>query len=265
MPPKGQKLSLSARDKISVARSIPKVDCLCLNCGTSFKTHRSEVKRGGGKFCCKQCEGDYRRGVPQSKETCLKKSLVLKGRSHSESHKINIKTGAKNRWKRNEEHERASETAKNRPPVSKATRKKMRAAQLKVQSQYDIQLRRVESLIGGFWYGNVRYWYTETPQYCEKFNKEFKERVRAFWGYQCFECGTPQNGRKLGIHHVHYDKRMCCNGSPQDVIPLCGKCHSKTNYNREYWEDYFTELLYGYCPDGKCFFTKEEMKEFQGV
>jgi hypothetical protein len=119
---------------------------------------------------------------------------------------------------------------------------------------------QLEKLLGGFWYGNVRY--PDVPKYCEKFNREFKERVRAFWNYQCFECGSPQNGIKHAVHHVHYDKKMCCNGSPQDVVPLCDYCHGRTQANREYWEDHFTDLLYANDPNGKCFFTKEEYESF---
>lgn len=116
-----------------------------------------------------------------------------------------------------------------------------------------------EKFVGGFWYGSVKY--DSDVKYCEKFNFDFKERVRAYWGYKCFECGKPQSKKRLSVHHVHYDKRMCCNGSPRDVVPLCVSCHNKTNYNREYWENHFTELLYAYSQDGKCFFTKKEMKE----
>jgi hypothetical protein len=120
--------------------------------------------------------------------------------------------------------------------------------------------KQIEFLLGGFWYGNVRY--PDVPKYCEKFNVGFKERVRAYWNYQCFECGELQNGAKHCVHHVHYDKKMCCNGSPQDVIPLCKQCHTKTNYNRDFWEDHFTELLYANDPNGKCFFTKKEYEKF---
>jgi hypothetical protein len=116
-------------------------------------------------------------------------------------------------------------------------------------------------IVGGIWYGNVRY---GNNPYCEKFNNDLRERVRAFWGYQCFNCGTPQNGTKLHIHHIHYNKKTCCDGSPHDMIPLCNTCHGKTNHNRDYWEDHFTELLYAWNPDGKCFFTKEEMVTFIG-
>lgn len=114
---------------------------------------------------------------------------------------------------------------------------------------------------GGVWYGGVIY--NDRPQYCERFTEEFKERVRAYWGYKCFECDIPQNGVKLPIHHVHYDKKMCCNGSPHDVVPLCPSCHSQTNHHRDYWEKHFTDLIYLYNPKGKCFLTKEEMKIYR--
>lgn len=116
-----------------------------------------------------------------------------------------------------------------------------------------------ESHIGGYWYGNVRYY--DNP-YCEKWTENLRERVRAFFNYTCFECGVKQNGRKINVHHVHYDKKTCCNGSPHDLVPLCPECHTKTNFNRDYWEDHFTERLYAVSPDGKCFFTKEEYAEF---
>ena len=111
------------------------------------------------------------------------------------------------------------------------------------------------------WYGGVKY-YDGRPQYCEKFNSNFKGRARAFWGYTCFECGELEVSKKHAVHHIHYDKKMCCNGSPKDVVVLCHSCHAATNSNRDYWERHFTELLYAYHPDGKCYFTKEEMKSY---
>jgi hypothetical protein len=126
----------------------------------------------------------------------------------------------------------------------------------KRDSDYTLQL--FEAYVGGFWYGNVDY-KVKPGEYCGQFNDEFRERVRAYWGYKCVECGTPQAKIRLSVHHVHYDKKMCCNGSPRDVVPLCASCHLKTNFNRDYWENHFTELIYAYHPGGKCFFTKEEM------
>jgi len=123
---------------------------------------------------------------------------------------------------------------------------------------YESKLKITEYQVGGFWYGNVID--NENYKYCEKFNGNFKERVRSFWYYKCFICDEPQHGKKLAVHHIHYDKKMCCNGSPQDCVPLCNACHSATNSDRDIWEDFLTKKLYSIYPDGKCFFTKDEMR-----
>lgn len=99
--------------------------------------------------------------------------------------------------------------------------------------------------------------------YCPKFTREFKERVRVWFGYICPNCGTPQNREKLGVHHVHYNKDTCCDGSIPLFVPLCKPCHGKTNgkKNRVQSEQHFTELIntwYG----GKCYFTREEMAAY---
>jgi hypothetical protein len=95
--------------------------------------------------------------------------------------------------------------------------------------------------------------------YCPKFNNEFKKRVRAFFGYQCVECGTPQNGKKLVVHHVNFNKLSCCDTTIPLFVSLCASCHGKTNHKREYWEQHFTDIIKNYY-EGKCYFTKDEME-----
>ena len=83
--------------------------------------------------------------------------------------------------------------------------------------------------------------------YCQKFNEEFKEKIREQYGRQCFICGMTeeQNGRKLCIHHINYDKNCLCNESKCYFVPLCMSCHGKTNNNRWFWE----RLLTACCED----------------
>ena len=97
------------------------------------------------------------------------------------------------------------------------------------------------------WKGGLSY-----GKYCSKFNNEFKERVRKFFDYKCQSCGSPENGRKLSVHHVNYDKRVCCNDGIPLFIPLCQKCHLKTNHNRDYWEETLTNYVMIYF-DGYSF------------
>lgn len=169
---------------------------------------------------------------------------------------------------------------KNRPPASDITRAKMSASlkgkklpkrSLEQRKKISIsQKKRYEDPLlhkrlsdarkGRFcgsnhpnWKGGVSF-----EPYCILFNEEFKERSRAWFDYICVECGTPQNGERHTVHHVNFNKMSCCDDTQPLFVLLCRSCHSKTNYNREYWEEYFTEMIDGYY-QGKCYFSKEEM------
>jgi len=102
------------------------------------------------------------------------------------------------------------------------------------------------------WRGGVSF-----EPYCPKFNNEFKKRVRDFFENGCVLCGKTQenNGRKLYVHHVNYDKAVCCNKGKPLFVPLCRNCHAKTNFNREYWEEYFTDLINDKY-NGQCYLPK---------
>lgn len=97
--------------------------------------------------------------------------------------------------------------------------------------------------------------------YCEKFDDDLKERVREFFNGCCYVCGVGQSelGYKLDVHHVNYNKMVCCNDVKPLFVPLCRSCHMKTNFDREYWEEFFTVSL-EYLTDGECFIKKEVKK-----
>jgi len=73
-------------------------------------------------------------------------------------------------------------------------------------------------------------------------NKTYKEQIRFRDGYKCQICGKPEieNIRKLDVHHIDYNKK---NLDLNNLISLCISCHIKTNYNRNYWEEYLRALL----------------------
>lgn len=99
------------------------------------------------------------------------------------------------------------------------------------------------------WKGGISF-----EPYCPKFNENFKERVREFFGRKCVLCGKTEeeSNRKLCVHHVNYDKMVCCNDNRKLFVALCVKCHAKTNKNREYWETRFLHIIDSLY-DGKCF------------
>jgi len=78
--------------------------------------------------------------------------------------------------------------------------------------------------------------------YSFDFNDELKELIRRRDNYNCRECGRPQEKQKypLSVHHINYDK---FDTDPENLTSLCNRCHAKTNYNREFWTQYFQSEL----------------------
>jgi hypothetical protein len=76
------------------------------------------------------------------------------------------------------------------------------------------------------------------------FNDKLKEEIRKRDNYKCQgkDCGIPEIecDENLTVHHIDYDKD---NLSEVNLISLCRGCNTKANFNREYWEEYFTKLM----------------------
>lgn len=98
--------------------------------------------------------------------------------------------------------------------------------------------------------------------YCPKWTPELRERIRAFFNYECILCGksTEENGKALSCHHVEYNKEACCDGKLVHFAALYNSCHSKTNYNRKYWE-YIIHTIIKEIYNDRSYFTKEEYKQ----
>lgn len=99
------------------------------------------------------------------------------------------------------------------------------------------------------WQGGISF-----GKYCPKFNDEFKEYIRDKFGRVCFQCGKTEeeNGRRLSVHHVNYDKNCGCAETEEDkkvddgtcqFIPLCISCNVQANYDRDKWEIFFKNKL----------------------
>lgn len=75
-----------------------------------------------------------------------------------------------------------------------------------------------------------------------EFDEQLKENIQQRDNYKCQLCGVPQREciKKLSIHHIDYNKQ---NLSEVNLITLCISCNVKANFNREYWEYYFTQLM----------------------
>ena len=77
--------------------------------------------------------------------------------------------------------------------------------------------------------------------YCYKFNDRLKNAVRKRDNYTCQRCDKKQkkHGKKLCVHHIHFDKENCY----PDLISLCNKCHLIVNHKRNSSERKFMKNL----------------------
>jgi hypothetical protein len=84
------------------------------------------------------------------------------------------------------------------------------------------------------WKGGI-----SSEPYSFEFNNTLKKEVRK---NNCTICGMSneeslnKTGDSLYVHHIDYNKK---NSDMNNLVALCVSCHSKTNFNREYWKKYF--------------------------
>lgn len=104
------------------------------------------------------------------------------------------------------------------------------------------------------WKGGISF-----DPYCEKFNNEFKERVREFFSRRCIICNKTEEeeGRKMSVHHVDYDKQVCCNDRSPAFVCVCSRHNLIANGNRDKWS-YIFHYIISEIYDGKCYYTKDE-------
>jgi len=71
-------------------------------------------------------------------------------------------------------------------------------------------------------------------------DKRFKAGIRERDGFTCQNPDCRGNSDGLTIHHVDYDKKNC---EPENLITLCTSCNARANFNREFWEAGYKELI----------------------
>ena len=83
------------------------------------------------------------------------------------------------------------------------------------------------------WKGGLSY-----EPYSTDWTKILKLSIKQRDNFTCQLCKVTQEGKALSIHHINYNKKNC---NPNNLISLCRSCHSKTNFNRNYWIKLFTK------------------------
>ena len=184
------------------------------------------------------------RGWVHSQESRQKRRETLTGRPHPhrgypaspESRQKNRDShlghpglpGDLNPTKRPEVREKIRKAALGRSP-NQATREKMSKARLG-KPRPDIQGERNYRWRGGI---------SKEP-YPFTFDKLYKEKIRERDGRRCVLCGTLENGKRLHVHHIDFDKR---NMNPLMKASLCASCHPWTTGHREASQKILTQII----------------------
>lgn len=184
-------------------------------------------------------------------------SEMYSGRTLSEEHKKKISESHMG-IKHTEESKRKISEVKKGTVISEETRIKI-SEKSKGRKHTEEAKRKIGKCSKGriagdkhpFWKGGISF-----EPYCPKFNEDFKERVRDFFGRACVMCNEIETKPKMSVHHVTYNKNSCCDNSKPLFVTLCKVCHAKVNHNREYWNEYFTQIINEQY-NGECYLKKD--------
>ena len=242
---KSSKKIVAECDKCGKMREIRKDSYreLCVSCSQKGKKLSEEHKRKTGKTLKgKYCgENSWMYGKHLSVETKKKlsecrsgKNHHMYGKHHSEETKRKLSEKAKLRLKNPENH----------PMLGKHHTEEAK------RKMSEAHLGKGMGVDHPNWKGGVSF-----EPYCEKFDDEFKEKIRNEFNRTCFLCNRTEeeimeemksrnkSEHRLSIHHVNYNKNCLCSDSKCEFVPLCISCHTKTNFNRGYWEKLITDKL----------------------
>ena len=78
--------------------------------------------------------------------------------------------------------------------------------------------------------------------YCEIWvDKDYKNSIKERDNNKCQNpyC-RHKNDSNLMVHHVNYDKKCC---HPWNLITICGSCHSRSNFNRNFWKKLYANII----------------------
>jgi DNA-directed RNA polymerase subunit RPC12/RpoP len=248
-----------------------RIKSFCQECGKEFETYPNIIESGGGKYCSRECYSkvmvrlqknkSIRTRVKRICQECGKEFTIKPSRSKHGGGKYcsraclgksnsKFKLGSNNpHWKGGMIKRICQECNKEFEVCPARNNSSIYCSnKCKIKSQTKLLLGKNNPN----WRGG-----TSFEPYCIKFNKNFKNRVRAFFGYKCVECGKTQeeNGISLSVHHVNYNKMACCDGVESIFVALCVHHHIISNFNRGYWEKHYTDIIntqYG----GQCYIPK---------
>lgn len=174
-------------------------------------------------------------------------SGVYKHRLHTEVEKRNLSFKAKLQVHKkghhlSEEHKKKlSLVKKGKPGLTKGKHWKLSEEQCKKWKEVALKNGNGKWMKGrtrekcANWRGGLSF-----EPYTTDWTQTLKKAIRQRDNYICRLCRSLQGDQAHCVHHINYIKKNC---NSDNLITLCRPCHTKTNANRKYWQNYFTDLI----------------------
>lgn len=191
-----------------------KVKRICEICGTEFPLHPSLTKNGEGRFCSRECAAKW----------C---SEQFKGENNPNWRGGKVKG--------------ICEICGKEVPTIPSVIKKGNGRFCSLQCAGKWYSKHFSGKNSPQWKGGLSF-----EPYCIKFDFAFKEYIRDKFGRICFLCPKTEeeNGKRLSVHHVNYNKDCGCDGDETcQFVPLCIGCNAKVNSNRKMWEKKIKDMM----------------------
>lgn len=231
------------------------VDRACKYCKEDFKIQivskgkrKGELKRDQ-KFCSNQCKNDWLKdtswediiGHERANEIRQERSEQVSGNKNpscdpivakkiSESLKKTLSENPEMRKKENNGFYGKSHTDEYKLWASESRIGK------RAYDKYGYERLKMNTLkldLHPNWQGGVSY-----EEYDYSFSPKMKEDIKIRDNHECQICMSTND--QLHIHHIDYNKQ---NSTEENLITLCNSCHSKTNWQRESWIEFFKPIM----------------------
>lgn len=167
------------------------------------------------------------------------------GCSFDESHRQAISEKAKLRWSNPEEREKERErqtglqAGKKNPMYGRSGSLSPNFGKHRSPDTIEkiAQTKRGEK--NPQWRGGIQ----DNP-YCERWTRRLRESVRDTFNRKCALCGKTEfeNGRRMDVHHIDYNKMQGCGARSWCLMSLCRGCHERSTV----WRHLYFNMLYNY-------------------
>jgi hypothetical protein len=86
------------------------------------------------------------------------------------------------------------------------------------------------------WKGGISF-----EPYCHIWlDRDFKDDIKRRDNYECQNIFCEGKYTRLCVHHIDYVKKNC---HPSNLITLCNSCNAKANFDREWHEAFYKEIM----------------------